>query len=119
MPTYSFKCNKCDITYEELTKYRKDGDYSSIKCPDCDSGDQERLPSVCNYAFAQPEGTKKWDNQKTGHDYRFKHKLPKVLEERKNAEIAKLNGETEPYNKIDDFHMGEGVHDPETRPGLA
>lgn len=57
--------------------------------------------TTCSFAFAQPEGTDKWNSEAAGHDYRFKHKLPQVIEERKNAELA--NKGALPYNQIDDL----------------
>lgn len=58
--------------------------------------------SACSFSFSNPEGTSRWNNADTGHDYRFKHNLPKVLNERKHAEEASHMG-SDVYNQINDL----------------
>ena len=121
MPQYEFECKNCEKEYMELTRYDESGMYKDVVCPHCGSEDKIKLVSTCNHTFANPEGTGKWENSSTGHDYRFKHNLPKVLAEREAAERAQLGLDGKnPYRELDDANkFGEGVHDPETRGGLA
>ena len=122
MPIYEFQCSHCNKEYDALAKFDESGMYRDVKCPHCGSVKKDKLVSVCNHTFTNPEGTQKWDNAQTGHDYRFKHNLPKVLAEREAAERAQLGldgGGKNPYNDIDDTSLGEGIHDPDTRKGLS
>lgn len=122
MPTYEFLCKKCENRYSSIERYDETGKYKDVKCPHCKSKSKKKLVSGCAHAFAQPEGTGKWNNGTYGHDYRFKHKLPQVLEERKRAEMLSHMGN--PYGNAAqeveaDLNLGEGIHDPETRKGLS
>lgn len=121
MPIYEFICNKCNKNYEELTSFDKSGKYESVECPECGSKSKERLQSAISFNFSNPEGTDRWNNSSTGHDYRFKHNIPKVKQERETAERLSHMG-ANPYKgkaAESDFNMGEGIHDPESRGGLA
>ena len=121
MALYEFECKDCQKDYIELTRYDESGVYESIVCPHCGSHNKIKLVSACNHTFTNPEGTGKWENGSTGHDYRFKHNLPKVLAERESAERQQLgiDGNANPYGDMGDMDLGEGIHDPETRKGLA
>ncbi len=107
MPFYNFQCKnkKCGEVYDDLVPYDATGKYPDVRCPYCNSKKKDQCISVCNFQFAQPEGTDRWTSEAKGHDYRFKHNLPKVLEERKQAEIKSKKGAT-PYRPIDDISSG-------------
>ena len=72
-------------------------------CPKCGVNKKEKLVSACNFNFSNPVGTDRWNSENSGHDYRFKHNLPSVIEERKKAEIAS-NASSSPYNNINDLN---------------
>ncbi|RTK93297.1 MAG: zinc ribbon domain-containing protein [Neisseriaceae bacterium] len=103
MPKYDFECKKCKCTYEELAPFDKTGKYPDVTCPECGSKSKEKVMSSCAYTFANPVGTDKWTSESQGHDYRFKHNLPKVIKERRDAEIASKMGK-QPYKHIDDLN---------------
>ena len=86
MPLYDFKCKKCNEEYEEFAPYDEEGKYPDVICPECGSKRKERLVSAPSFNFSNPEGTKRWNNGSTGHDYRYKHNQPKVADQRKYAE---------------------------------
>jgi len=120
MPIYKFDCKKCNNKYEELTSYDKSEQYVNVACPHCGSNEKEQLMTCSNFNFSNPIGTDRWNNGSTGHDYRFKHNVPKVKSERKMAEALSHMG-SDPYGSTvsRDLGLGEGIHDPETRPGLS
>jgi putative FmdB family regulatory protein len=120
MPNYDFLCGKCQSKYDDLVPYDETGKYKNVKCPDCGSKKKTLMPSVCAFQFAQPEGTDRWNNTSSGHGYRFHHNLPKVIEERKQAEIMSHMGAT-PYTDTSekDIQMDTGIHDAESRQGLS
>jgi len=101
LPFYQFECKKCKAVYEDLCSYDKSGKYPDVKCPHCKSKSKTKLMSACNYTFANPVDTDRWNSDSSGHDYRFKHNLPNVIEQRKNAELA--NRGALPYNPINDL----------------
>lgn len=105
MPFYEFSCNRCETVYEELCSHDPKGKYPGLKCPKCGSKSKTKLMSTCNYAFANPEGTDRWNSESGGHDYRFNHNLPKVIAERQNA--AEKGGNASPYNKINDLNNND------------
>lgn len=96
MPRYDFQCKKCECVYEEIVAYDESGKYPTIKCPKCSSKKKDKLITTCNYSFSNPVGTDRWNSESSGHDYRFKHNLPKVLDERRRAE--------------ENSHMGKNVY---------
>ena len=112
MPIYTFRCKKCEHEYEELSSFDKTGKYPKIKCPECGSASKTNLISSCNFAFANPVGTDKWNSDSTGHDYRFKHNIPNVKAEREAAQAASHMG-TDPYGDTSeaDINMDTGIHD--------
>jgi len=118
MPTYLFQCKKCKNEYYDLVNYDATGKYPKVKCPKCKSKSKEQLITTCAFQFAQPEGTDKWNSDSKGHDYRFKHNVPKVQDERKMAEAMSHMG-ANPYNQLNDIELDTGIHDPETRGGLS
>jgi len=103
MPNYDFECKQCNRVYDCIVAYDETGKYPSVKCPDCNSKKKNKLMSSCNYAFSNPVGTDRWNSESSGHDYRFHHNLPKVIEERRKAEEKSLMG-SNPYNNIDDLN---------------
>jgi putative FmdB family regulatory protein len=120
MPIYKFECKKCHESYDELASYDESGKYPSVVCPNCGSTEKDKLATSSNFNFSNPIGTDRWNSGSTGHDYRFKHNIPKVQAERKMAEVMSHMG-SNPYGSTvqSDLKMGEGIHDPETRPGLS
>lgn len=120
MPTYEFECSECNNRFQELASFDKTGKYPSVKCPACGSKKKEILISAPSFNFSDPVGTDRWNNNSTGHDYRFKHNIPKVKAERARAEALSGMGSA-PYDSLveSDLNLGEGIHDPETRPGLS
>lgn len=121
MPMYEFQCKKCSHKYEEITSYDPTDKYKGIKCPECGSGKKTKLISTFNFTFAQPEGTDRWNSESSGHDYRFKHNIPKVKAEREAAQQMSHMG-ANPYGGDGgeaDIALDTGIHDPEGRGGLS
>lgn len=120
MPTYDFECLDCQCKFEEFTHYDVTDQYESVLCPNCGSKNKLKLASCANFNFSNPVGTDRWNNGSTGHDYRFKHNIPKVQAERSRAEALSHMG-ANPYGSTadKDLNLGEGIHDPETRSGLT
>ena len=122
MPLYEFECKKCKINYDALAIFDETGKYKDVVCPECGSKRKNKLMSASHFAFTNPEGTDRWNSGSSGHDYRFKHNIPKVKQERKMAEALSHMG-TDPYGGgdmlADDIEMDTGVHDAETRKGLS
>lgn len=120
MPTYDFECLDCQAKFEEFTNYDATEVYESVVCPGCGSKNKTKLASCANFNFSNPVGTDRWNNGSTGHDYRFKHNIPKVQQERARAEALSHMG-SNPYGSTTDkdLNLGEGIHDPETRSGLT
>lgn len=106
MPSYDFKCDACDIRFQEITSYDEAGVYADVKCPDCGRSDKKtRLWVMCNFAFANPVGTDRWNSDAKGHDFRFKHNLPSVLNKRAQAEAAShMGGTSEIYGNNNDLN---------------
>lgn len=103
MGRYEFECGKCKFVYDEIVPYDETGKYKGVKCPECKSTKKTKLLSACSFNFSNPVGTDRWNSESLGHDYRFKHNLPNVLEQRKAAEIQSHMGSS-PYNQIDDLN---------------
>jgi putative FmdB family regulatory protein len=100
MPIYNFLCKKCNHEYEDLVPYDESGKYETVQCPECGSGEKDKLlPRSFNFNFAQPEGTDRWNNS---HDYRYKSKAPGIRAEREKAEQASRSGPN-PYQNINDL----------------
>ena len=99
IPKYEFECKKCHIVYEDLVTWDETGKYKGVQCPSCASKRKTKLMSTCGFQFANPEGTDRWNSESNGHDYRFNHNLPKVLDERRRAEESS--------------HMGPNVYAPQ------
>lgn len=120
MPLYEFECLNCKTVYDEVVRYDESGIYPNVKCPKCQSKEKTKLMSASNFKFSNPVGTDRWNNSSTGHDYRFKHNIPKVQAERKMAEALSHMG-SDPYGSTleQDLRLDTGIHDPETRPGLS
>jgi hypothetical protein len=78
------------------------------------------MPSSFSFNFANPEDTDRWNNTSSGHDYRFKTNLPKVIQQRQEAEMASHMG-AKPYVDTSgkDIDMDTGIHDAESRSGLS
>ena len=120
MPVYEFECLKCHHKYDEMAPFDKSGKYATVKCPECHSKKKTKIMSSTNFQFSNPVGTDRWNSGATGHDYRFKHNIPKVKAERKIAENLSHMG-SDPYGSTieQDLKLDTGIHDPETRPGLS
>ena len=121
MPIYEFECKNCNKNYEDLCKFDETEKYKDVECPRCESKKKIKLISASRFAFSNPEGTDRWNNTSTGHDYRFKHKIPAVKAEREVAEALSHMG-SDPYGSEQvgqDIELDTGIHDPETRPGLS
>lgn len=120
MPTYDFECKACGLEYDDIVPYDPKGKYAKVKCPECGSKKKTKKATTCAFNFSDPVGTDRWNSDSTGHDYRFRHNLPKVLKERAMAEAMSHMG-ADPYGdtSAEDIQLDTGIHDPETRPGLS
>ena len=116
--SYDFECKKCNTQYEELVDYDEKGKYPSVKCPACGSKRKIKLITCCAFNFTNPIGTSRWNSADTGHDYRFKHNIPKVKKEREMAEKLSIVGKN-PYGNTNDLNMDTGIHDAKHRKGLS
>ena len=106
MAIYDFQCKQCNEVYEELVTYDETGKYTGVRCPKCKSKKKVKLMNACACNFTNPVGTDRWNSESYGHDYRFKHNIPKVQAERANAENKSHMGNA-PYNSIDDISSGK------------
>ena len=97
MPLYEFKCDKCDVVYEELTSYDKTEKYKGVECPDCGSKSKIKLVSSCGISFGNPKESSKWDSR----SYRAGHNHERAKGERRHAEAASHMG-TNPYGGAGD-----------------
>lgn len=121
MPIYEFECNECHEGFEDLVSISKVDTCPDTECPKCHSKNWTKIISCPSFNFANPEGTDRWNNGSTGHDYRFKHNIPKVKQERAIAEKMSHMG-SDPYGKEQvkkDIERDIGIHTPETRTGLT
>ena len=115
MPTFEFQCKKCEAVYEAVNiPYDETGKWKGVACPECGSKKKEKLVSMPTFAFSNPEGTDRWNSDSKGHDYRFKHNIPKVKAEREAAQALSHMG-TDPYGDTteQDLKLDTGVHDSE------
>jgi len=96
----------CESFFDEFSAYDETGEYSKVSCPNCGSNKKEKIISACSFNFSNPVGTDRWNSENSGHDYRFKHNLPSVIEQRKRAEIASKSGSS-PYKEINDLNKNE------------
>lgn len=123
MPMYEFECTKCKNPYSQIMSFDDLSNkkaMNKIKCPKCKSSSKKKLVSVPNFAFAQPEGTDRYNNS---HDYRFYHGHEKpggLREQRKVAEAVSHMG-SDPYGDTSgsDIQLDTGIHDVHERPGLS
>jgi len=88
-----------------MVPYDDTGKYKTVKCPECGSSKKEKIMSFCSFNFSNPIGTDRWNNERSGHDYRFKHNLPNVIKQRRAAEVAQKT--SSPYNKINDLNRND------------
>lgn len=97
MPIYSFKCKKCQKTYDDLLDFDPTGRYKDAKCEHCGSKKKEKLSHNCAIAFANPQDSSKWES--------FSYRAGKTMEDakdlRRRAEAQSHMGD-QPYYKIDD-----------------
>jgi putative FmdB family regulatory protein len=56
MPIFEFKCMQCETFIEKLVM--KDEDMVELRCPECDSGDLERVLSKTNFTVPPGGGEK-------------------------------------------------------------
>jgi len=111
MPFYDFKCSKCEHIWDEMTSHDPSDKYEKIVCPECGSKKKEKLfPS--SFSIGGPTSSK-MDN----FGYRAGFNWERAQGERRAAEEAA--GGSSPYRDTNDFALGEGIHDPETRPGMS
>ncbi len=101
MPHYEFLCTKCNEEYDDFVPYDETDKYKTVKCPHCGSGRKEKLVSTCAFQFSNPVDTDRYNNS---HDYRYKHKQPKIKAERENA-MKKSHMGDKPYRDIDDTRL--------------
>lgn len=105
MPFYEFECKKCEKVYSEIATFDETNKYKGVQCPHCGCKRKKKLMSVCNFTFTNPVGSKRWNSESSGHDYRFHHNLPKVIAERQAAE--EHGGSAAPYNPINDLENND------------
>lgn len=105
MPLIEFQCKKCVKVYEELVKYEENGVYSEVICPFCGSSKKDRLVSQCAFNFTDPIGTDRWNSDSSGHDYRYKTKLPQAIQERENVQ---KKFDPVPYRDVDTGDIESG-----------
>lgn len=124
MPIHEFECKKCQATYGHLfitfVESEDKKELKKVKCPKCNSASKNRIMSVPSFAFAQPEGTDKYNNS---HDYRFYHNHEKeggIRDQRAQAEAMSHMG-ANPYKDTSgkDIELDTGIHDVNERPGLT
>lgn len=113
MPLYEFECKKCEHCWEYMTKYDPDGLYPEVVCPECGSGEKEKLMPR-SFAIGGPTSSK-MDN----FGYRAGYNMEKAQGERRAAEEAAGGASPYDFGIESDMAMGEGLHDPETRPGMS
>jgi len=82
-----FQCKKCETVYEEFAEFDESGKYPDVVCPECGSKRKDALIGAPSFNFTNPQGTKRWNSESKGHDYRYKHTgAPKAKAEREYAE---------------------------------
>lgn len=116
MATYEFECKKCKAYYEEFLNYDPTGKYKGVKCPECGSKSKRKLVSIPTVVGTDTRG-EIFEN-KAGRN------MVRAQNDRRLAESLSHMG-ANPYGGIADSSaiadintLGEGVHDPEFRPGL-
>jgi hypothetical protein len=115
--TYDFECKKCNARYEEYVEYDPSGKFKGVKCPKCKSARKVKVPSIPVIVGTDTRG-EIFEN-KAGRN------MVKAQNERALAESLSHMG-MNPYGGAGDsaaIHdantFGEGLHDPEFRPGLT
>jgi DNA-directed RNA polymerase subunit RPC12/RpoP len=106
MALRDFHCLDCDENYDEFVNFDEKGEYPDVECPKCHSKKKQSIfTASCSFNFVNPQGTDRWNNS---HDYRYKHNIPKVIEERANAEKnSHMGGTPQIYQGIDDINSGK------------
>lgn len=99
MPFYDFKCSACSSEFDELASFDETGVYEGVFCPKCGSSKKNKIPSL----IAAPVN-------RDSHDYKFNSRLPQIIEQRQQAELASHMGGN-PYGAIDDISSGEHFGD--------
>jgi len=110
MPLFDFQCNNKDcetVHFETLCLFSK---LSEVKCPQCGGDDIEKLLSIPNVQFTNPEGTSKMDS----FTYRAGHYLERAKGVRRNAQEKSHVGPT-PYQDSEKVDIGR--HDIEHHEG--
>lgn len=120
LPNYKFECSDCRSEFYDLCSFDVSGEYPDVTCPNCGSTKKEKMLTSCSFQFSNPVDTDKWNSESTGHDYRFKHNIPKVQKERAVAEAMSHMG-SNPYgnNLGNDIDLDTGIHDADSRHGLS
>lgn len=105
MPRYEFECKKCRHVYDIWSSMaEKEENVKKGKCPECKSKKKTEIMGCPNFMFSNPVGTDRWNSDSSGHDYRFKHNLPNVINQRQKAEEQSHMGSgSEIYNNINDL----------------
>jgi putative FmdB family regulatory protein len=122
MAIYEFACKKCNHHYDVTSLMsEKESTVKKAKCEKCGSKAKKEIMHASNFNFTNPIGTDRWNSESGGHGYRFHHNLPKVIEERKNAELLSHMG-ADPYGQADmsanDIELDTGIHDAEDGPSM-
>lgn len=114
MPTYDFRCKKCNAEYSELTPHDDTGKYPKVKCPECNSKSKIYLLSAPAHKFSNPIGTDVWNSDSGGHGYRYEWNKPRVKAQRAIAEATSHMG-SDPYGDTSaaDIELDTGIHDSE------
>jgi len=93
MPIYSFRCDKCDLTFDYLCRY---DERDSVVCEMCQSSVNRLVTTPAAVTFSNPKGTSKEDN----FEYVAKYNYERAQSERRAAEKANKHGNV--YKPIDD-----------------
>lgn len=102
MPNYEFRCNKCNVVWDDIVPYDETNKYSGLFCPECGSKEKTKLVSnVAPPVFANPRGTSKEDN----FSYKAGYNMEQAKDLRRRAEAATDN--KMPYKTIDDITSGK------------
>ena len=84
-----------------MLSYDKEGIYPDVVCPECGSDKKTQLATACNFMFANPVGTDRYNNS---HDYRYRYKQPQVAQERAMAEkLSHMGGTADIYKEKNDL----------------
>ena len=113
MPIFCFHCEKCELKFEELMRFK---DIDTASCPKCNTSAKQIYPDTVHCAFTNPKDTSLWDN----FGYRAGFNLEKAKQERRDAEAAQKGN---PYSDVNDFDVrgafDKGGADVQDTPGVT